>query len=127
MNNTLKYVAFVIIAITASYIFLKPILSHDNEYRVVVVNTSERPISSIVVSGAGITSHTMGPIRVGDMQDHYFIPSENGELKYTITQDKQEFNGIINAELKKAETGDIYLVMGEMYKIKIHDDYHAAY
>ena len=126
-NNTIKYVVFVIIAITASFIFLKPIVTHESEYRVVVVNTSERPISSIIISGAGTNSSKIGPIRVGDMQDYYFTPTQDGALSYSIIQNKRELNGIINADLKKEEKGEIYVVIGEMHKIKIYDDYDAAY
>ena len=127
MNHTVKYVVFVIAAITISFIFLKPIVLHEGEYKVVIVNTSERPVTSVVISGAGTNSDKIGPIKVGYMQDYFFVPTQNGPLHYRIVQNKQHLDGVIKADLKKAETGDIYLVIGEMQKIKIYDDYDTAY
>ncbi len=127
MSLTLKYVIFVVVIITASIIFLRPIIGHHKEYRVAIVNTSEHAINNIIISGAGANSDKIGPIKVGDMQDYYFIATQNGELTYTITQGSQTFNGIIRAGLQKDETGDVFVVMGEMHKIKIYDSYDSAY
>jgi len=127
MNNILKYGVFVFVAVIASFFYLKPILQHEGEYRVVVVNTSERPVSHIEITGKGIDKRVIGPLHVGDMQDYYFIPSQDGDLLYSVSQDKQKFNGIIKANLKKNEEGKIYVVVGEMHQVKIYNEYDAAY
>jgi len=100
---------------------------HENEYKVVIINTSERPVSSVTISGAGTKPNTIGPIRVGHMQDYFFIPPQDGELTYSIKQANQEFSGIINANLKKEEVGQKYIVVGELFKVKVFDEYDAAY
>jgi len=127
MNSMIKYGLLAFISITIAVIFLKPILTHEHEYRVVVVNISERPVSNITISGAGIEPKNIGPIQVGNMQDYYFILPQDGQLSYTITQDKHQFDGIITPNIKKAEVGKRYIVIGEMYKVKVYDDYQGAY
>ncbi|MDH5256459.1 MAG: hypothetical protein OEX07_00575 [Gammaproteobacteria bacterium] len=127
MNHIVKYGLSVFVIIVISVIFLKPILTHENEYRVVIVNISERPVSSVIISGAGANTTQIGPLSVGNMQDYYFVPTQNAELTYTINQDKQSFSGIINNDLKKGDVGEIYVVIGEMHQVKIYDDYDTAY
>lgn len=127
MNHIVKYGLSVFVVIVISVVFLKPILTHENEYRVVIVNISERPVSSVIISGAGANTTQIGPLSVGNMQDYYFVPTQNAELTYTINQDKQSFSGIINNDLKKGDVGEIYVVIGEMHQVKIYDDYDTAY
>ncbi|HFD32547.1 MAG TPA: hypothetical protein ENJ28_07600 [Gammaproteobacteria bacterium] len=127
MNNMLKYSLFVVVTTIISVVILMPIVTHENEYKVVIVNASEHPISSVVISGAGVESNKLGPIKPGYLQDFIMTPLEDGALKYHMVQSGQQLNGIINKDLKKGDVGDIYVVMGELQKVKIYDEYEGAY
>lgn len=127
MSSTTKYVIFVITAITLSFIFLKPIVNHENEYRVIVVNTSEQAISSATISAEGMPPKQFTSIRIGHIQDHIFLPAQTGPLTYSITLGTQQLDGIVKANLEKGETGNVYIVVGELHKIRILDEYDSAY
>jgi len=127
MNIITKYIIFVVVTVIASFLFLKPIIYHDHEYRVVVVNASEMSIPSITITAAGMPPKTMGPIRAGYIQDYVFLPAQNGPLSYSMIQGKQTLNGTIKTELKKNETGDIFVVVGELFKVRILNEYDSAY
>ena len=123
MNATVKYSIFVVATIVISFFYLKPIVTHADEYKVVIVNTSEHPIVSAVITGAGTQSHKIGPIRVSEIQDYFFKPSEDGALTYTIIQNSKTMNGIINESLKRGSTGDVYVVVSELQKVRVYDEY----
>lgn len=127
MNSTTKYVIFVIVAITVSFLFLKPIVTHKHEFKVVIVNTSEKPIANTTIYAEGMPPREMKTIRIGHMQDYIFLPAQSGPLRYSMTLGKRQFDGIINANLKKGETGDVYVVVGELQKIRVFDEYDSAY
>jgi len=118
-----KYLAALVVVIIASVVILKPIVMHENEYKVVVVNMSEYKISHVEITGPGTASRKMKAIKQGHIQDYIFIPEADGTLEYTITQNSQTLNGVIHDNLKKGETGDIYVVLGEMYQVNIHDEF----
>jgi len=127
MNSIVKYSIAVLVTALVATVILIPIVTNADKYKVVIANTSERPITSLVISGGGIESPAIGPIAVGDFQDYLLTPLSDGELKYSIVQDKKNIKGVINPNIKKGEVGDIFIVVGELYKIKILDEYDAAY
>lgn len=122
--NKLNIYGFVLLVtvVTIATVALKPIITHENEYMVIVANTSEHVISSVVISGAGGNSGKLGPIQPGMLRHYIFTPSEDGVLEYLIIQSEHEIQGTINADLKKGDTGEIYVVIGEMYQVKIQDE-----
>lgn len=114
-------VVVFILVISIAVAYLKPIVMHEKEYKVVTVNLSEQPITSIIISGAGVDSGKIGPINPGQLHDFFFQPIENGSLEYSIMQNEREIKGVINDMLKIGDTGEIYVQVGEMFKVKIED------
>jgi len=123
MNEMVKYIAIILVLTITAYIFLKPIVTHENEYKVVIVNISNHDISKVKITGPGTNSYEMGTIREGHIQDYIFAPAQDGELEYLITQNDQSLRGAINSNLKKGDKGDIYVVVGERYNVKIYDEF----
>jgi len=123
MNLIPKYLAVLVVLIAASYFYLEPIVTHEDKYKVVIVNKSEYKISSVEITGPGENIHEMGIIKKTRIQDYIFEPEQDGSLEYFITQNGQEIRGTINNSLKKNEAGDIYVVLGERYKVKVYDEY----
>jgi len=117
----LSLIALVVI-ITVSYFFVKPLVYNDNDYKVIIVNVSEHDISTVTITGPGIDSaQAIGSILVGNLQDYVAVPNQDGILRYSITQNGHILTGIVNASLKKGDVGEIYVVIREMYKVEIHD------
>ena len=123
MTDLNKYLAVLITTIVAAVVILKPVVTNENEYKVVVVNVSEYPIANAMISGPGGKSYDMGTIQPGNIQDYIFKPEHEGVMEYTIKQNSQTLTGVINSELKKGDTGDIFVVLGEMYRVKIHEEF----
>lgn len=111
------------IVVGAAVILLKPIVMNENEYRVVFANTSEHNITSVSIIGAGEHSGQVGPIKPGHIRHFIFTPKENGILEYVIIQHNQVFTGVINNDLHAGDTGEIFVVLGEMHKVKIYDEF----
>ncbi len=110
------------VIIVVSYIFVKPLVYNDNDYKVIIVNVSEHDISDVTLTGPGIDSgRAIGSILVGNLQDYVAVPNQDGVLKYRIMQNGHTLTGIVNNSLKKGEVGEIYVVIREMYKVEIHD------
>jgi len=124
MNKHIKIIIAAVLFFAISFIFvLKPMIFHENEYTVVFANRSEHIISSVVVSGAGENSDKLGPIQVGKIQDFIFIPKQDGVLKYTIVQNNREIKGVIEKDLKKGEVGEVFVLVNELYKIRVTKDF----
>jgi len=124
MNNQLvKFGLLVVVVIITAFVGLKPIVNHENEYRVIIANASEYPISSAIITGAGQNSGKIGPIKVGKINDFIFTANQDGALEYSIKQNDRELTGVINADLKKNQVGEIFVVLGEMYKVRIEDEF----
>jgi len=127
MNNQLvKFGLVICIVAVVAYFVVEPIVYNKDEYRVVVVNTSEHPISSFTITGAGQNSGKIGPIHVGMLNEFTFTPNKNGVLEYLINQNGREFSGVVNDNLKVNDTGQIFVVVNEMYKIHIADEYASS-
>jgi len=119
----LIFVSIVIVTITVAVIFLKPIIFHENEYKVVVVNMSEYPISHMTVSGAGEDSSRIGPINPGKYRHYIFTPKQNGKLEYLVVQNKRNLRGVINDNLQIGDVGEIFVIVKEMYKINVRSEF----
>ncbi len=123
MNEMVKYLTIVLVLTITAYVFLKPIVTHENEYKVVIVNISNHDVSKVEIIGPGSNTFEMGTIREGHIQDYIFTPKQDGVLEYLIIQNDQSLRGIIESNLKKGDKGDIYVVVGERYKVKIYDEF----
>lgn len=115
-------ISLTIIVITIATIALKPIVKNELEYKVVIANTSEHIIKSVSIFGAGQDSGPIGPIKPGKQRHYIFIPEQDGSLEYLIHQNSKTIEGTVNANLKKGETGKVFVVIGEMYKVKVKDE-----
>jgi len=127
MNEMTKYITIVLVLTITAYIFLKPIVTNENEYKVVIVNISDYDISKVEITGPGDNAHEMGIIREGHIQDYIFIPEQDGALEYLITQNNQSLRGVINSSLKKDDKGDIFVVVGERYTVKVYDEFELRH
>jgi len=124
MNISLvKFGLLVFAGLLITFIVLKPIVYNEDKYKVVIVNASEHPISSAIITGVGQNSGKIGPILVGKINDFIFIPEEDGVLAYSIKQNDRELTGVINDTLKKNEVGEVFVVVGEMYKVSIKENF----
>ena len=124
MNISLvKFGLLVFAGLLIMFIVLKPIVYNEDKYKVVIVNASEHPITSATITGVGQNSGKIGPILVGKINDFIFIPEEDGVLEYSIKQNDRELTGVVNGALKKNDVGEIYVVVGEMYKVRIKENY----
>ena len=126
MNNQLvKFGLLVAVVSFVAYLILKPIVYNEEQYKVVFVNISEHAISSAKISGSGQNFDEIGPIHVGMLNDFIFTPLQNGALKYTINQNGRELTGVIKDTLKKNEIGEIFVVVSEMYKVSVKDEFET--
>ena len=124
MNNPLtKFGLLVLAGLLITFVALKPIVYNEDKYKVVIVNASEHPITSATITGVGQNSGKIGPILVGKINDFIFTPEEDGVLEYSINQNDRELTGIVNGALKKNDVGKIYVVVGEMYKVRIEENF----
>ncbi len=122
MNSFIKIgiVTFVIVLIFA-IVLLKPIITSELEYKVVVVNTSEQTLSSVTILGAGENSGPIGPIEPGHKRHYIFTPQQAGQLEYSIVQHGKVVRGLIDEDLQAGESGEIFVILGELHKVKIQD------
>ena len=111
------------LVIMVAIVMLKPIVLHEHEYKVIIVNTSEHAVNNVVLHGPESSSGNIGPIQVGKLQDYFFSPRKDGVLRYTILQNNKTLQGVVNNHLKKGDTGKKYLVIGELYKVRIYDEF----
>jgi len=124
MNNHLvRFGLVVLVGLLVTFVVLKPIVYNEDKYKVVIVNTSEHAITSATITGVGQDSGKIGPIQVGKVNDYIFTPEEDGVLEYTIKQNDRELKGVISSTLKKNDVGKIYVVVGEMYKVRIKEKF----
>ncbi len=117
---TLGILAFVVVIALATY-FLKPIIFHENEYKVVFANTSEHNVTKVRIYGAGEDVQREGPIRPGHVRDFIFEPKQDGVLRYSIVQHGRELAGVVNANLHAGDTGEVFVVLGELSRVRIKD------